>query len=96
MKKWKLKKFKNKNEKRKEKNCWKNRHEKSKAETVCSRNGKGCVRKMLVNFGATLSNSGKCALSFAVVRVSTGHISRRETLEKCYFIIQIVSNKDMV
>ena len=67
-----------------------------KLKRVCSRDGKGCVRKMLVNFGATLSISGKCALSFAVVRVSTGHISRRETLQKCYFIIQIVSNKDMV
>ena len=82
--------------KEKKKIVEKNSHEKSIAETVCIRNGKGCVRKMFVNFGATLSISGKCALSFAVVRVSTGHISRRETLQKCYFIIQIVSNKDMV
>ena len=51
---------------------------------------------MLVNFEATLSISGKCASSFVVVRVNAGHISRRETLQKCYFIIQIVRNKDMV
>ena len=49
------------------------------ASTPDIRNGKGCVRKMLVNFGATLSISGKCALSFEVVRVNTEHISRTET-----------------